>query len=93
MDFKKGVKMKIQPIQHNRAQQRIALDSSAEKTNNHNPSFGALRLTSYGAAAIAKDLLKRPDLQDSFVKRVVEPLKKCKTDVLYDSSKVHIKIL
>lgn len=52
--------------------------------NNNTTAFQGFRVNSGGAMRLAKDFAKNPELEDKFIKTIVEPLKNTNTDVLFD---------
>lgn len=78
--------MKIQPIRHGNVYQR-----AANQPQKGNPQFGKLRMTEWALFSLAEELVQHPELEQHFFERVLAPLKKCLTDVVYNGRTVYIR--
>ena len=57
----------------------------------NNQSFTGFRLKDGGAKALAEIFVDKPDYEKAFIRNIINPLKKVKTEVIYDGRDVFVK--
>ncbi len=57
----------------------------------NNQSFTGFRLKGNGAKALAEKFVSNPEYEKTFTRRIINPLKKINTDVIYDGEDVFVK--